>query len=231
MVGDTVPLNSPNQTPELVVLRLSGDANQEFVQRIYLDLLNRPADPAALDYLSAQLDNGDLSRSQVVQMIQASVEYDANMVRQMYPQFLRRPVDPTGLSSWTAFLQSGGTRLQLEAQILASSEFYNGVSDGNPDTFLSNLHQDLLQRPIDASGLNYFELGLLAGVSRYRIVEAVITSPEFDRAAVNSLYLKFLGRPADPSGLAAFDSQLAVGMSPDQVIAQIVTSDEYFTDL
>lgn len=229
LVGDAVPLNAPDQAHALLVVRLAGDANQEFVQGVFSDLLSRPADPTALNYLSTQLDSGAVSRSQVVQILQSSPEYLQNIVREVYVQFLKRAVDPTGLSSWTSYLESGGTRQQLETEILASDEFYNQISGGDRDTFLNNLFLALLDRPIDAAGLTAFDRALSDGESRDRVVVDVLSATEFELVTVNSLYLEFLGRPAEASGLAAFASQLAAGASPDHVIAQIVESDEYLT--
>lgn len=230
LVGDAVPFGAGPQSHAMVVIRMDGDYNEAFVRRAYLDLLGRAADPAALDDLTAQLDSGALSRGQVVRMIQASGEYDAHIVQEVYAQLLKRPADPSGLASWTAFLQSGGTRAQLEAQILASNEFYNVVSGGNSGTFLNNLFLDLLDRPIDASARAYLTAALEVGVSRHRIVETVLASFEFDQVTVNSLYQEYLGRPADPTGLAAFEVQLAINGSSDQIIAQLVESNEYFND-
>ena len=86
-----------------------GDANQAYVQQIYLDLLGRPADAGALAAFSAGLDDGQLTRGQFVQDILDSAEYRSDVVGGLYQLYLGRNADPAGLSAFTADLAKGST--------------------------------------------------------------------------------------------------------------------------
>src|SRR5262249_48844379 len=86
---------------------------QRLVARVYLDLLQRPVDPAGLAIWSNFLSAGN-SRTQMVQAIESSLEYRASLVQAAYLQLLHRPADSAGLSNFVAFLAAGGTIEQMD---------------------------------------------------------------------------------------------------------------------
>src|SRR5262249_47572119 len=95
------------------------DSNQRFVSQVYLDLFQRPAEPAGLHFWSSLLDQG-MPRSQVVLQIETSPEYRMLEVQRLYGLVLRRTVDPSGQNAWISFLNRGGTAEQLEANLFGS---------------------------------------------------------------------------------------------------------------
>ena len=77
------------------------------------------------------------------------------------------------------------------------------ISDPN-QRFLSQVYLDLLQRPIDPSGLAAWSSELAAGVTRSQVVAAIETSVEYHTLEVEYLYGFLLNRQADPGGLAGW---------------------------
>jgi hypothetical protein len=94
--------------------------------------------------------------------------------------------------------------------------------------FVSQVYQDLLQRPVDASGLATWTGLLNQGMSRPALVGAIESSLEYRTDLVQSLYSQFLHRNADSAGLNAFVTFLGAGGSVEQVASSMAGSPEYY---
>jgi hypothetical protein len=93
-------------------------------------------------------------------------------------------------------------------------------------TFLSQAYSDLLNRPIDATGLAAWST-YLATNSRVSAVMQIETSQEFRGLEVDQLYASLLHRAAEPGGRQFWIDFLAQGQ-PAQVAADMAGSSEYF---
>jgi uncharacterized delta-60 repeat protein len=207
----------------------TGTPTQRFVTQVYLDLLGRSAEPAGMAFFTGLLNQGT-SRAEVVGRIEGSQEYHTRVIQSLYGLYLGRAADPVGLSGWDAFLTRGGTAEQLAALLLGSDE-YLSKHGGNNTAFLQALYNDVLQRPIDATGAQGWGQALANGTSRGAVAAAVLGSRESDTLEVQDLYRHFLCRSADSSGLDAFTNALQQGVPNEQVLALIIASDEYFARL
>jgi len=212
-----------------------GSPGQSFVYQLYLDMLHRRVDPTGMLYFSGALAQG-ASRAQVVEGIESSQEYRTDEVNSLYQAYLGRNVDPTGLGSALALLSSTpfvlGSQnafLQLQADILASTEFYQTQGGGTKTGFLAAVYHDVLGRAVDPSGAAGFGAALSAGVSRTMIVKAILSSVEAEQVLVEGDYLTYLRRTAEVGGLDAFVSDLQHGAQPGDVLTAILASDEYFS--
>jgi uncharacterized delta-60 repeat protein len=211
---------------------LTGTLNQRFVQQIYLDVLQRPAELGGLTFWSGLLDNGQATRIQVVQGIQQSAEYRSLVVGSLYNLYFHRPVDATGLADWTSFLASGGTADQLRAQLLGSDEYARAHSGGDTGpSFLEGLYHDVLYRTMDSVGETAWTQALNNGASNAAVALAIIQSQEGATGEVQGLYHRLLHRPPDATGLSQFSSALEQGTSNDLILALIASSDEYVARL
>jgi uncharacterized delta-60 repeat protein len=102
-------------------------------------------------------------------------------------------------------------------------------SDGSPNQrWIAQAYLDLLQRPVDPTGLAVWTAALNGGVSRPAIARAIENSQEYRVVEVQGLYQQYLHRAADPVGLAALTGLLAAGQTVEQVAAAIVGSSEFF---
>jgi uncharacterized delta-60 repeat protein len=206
-----------------------SDPDQRFLSQVYLDLLQRPLDPAGLAGWSSAMIGG-AARTEVIAEIEASQEYRTLEVQYLYGLLLERPVEPAGLAGWIGFLNHGGTIEQVEAQILGSNEYFLRAASTNAG-YLQRLYADVLHRPIDSAGAQFWSQALASGMTRSQVAADVLGSPEASMDEVQALYLTLLRRAADPTGLATFTMDLQQGMSAEAVIATIVGSDEYVARL
>jgi hypothetical protein len=227
IVTDANGVSATSNPVTLTINPAIVDPNQSWLTQVYADLLHRPLDSSGLATWTNLLSQGD-SRTQVVQLIETSLEYRTDIVEALYAQLLHRPADPSGLDTFTTFLGDGGTDVQVEAAILGSQEYFQ-LHGGTNDGFLAAIYQDVFNRSVDASGAQSWGLALAGGMTRDAVAQAILTSLEADSDAVQSLYSAFLHRPADPSGLNSFTTALQQGVPGEAVIASIVGSQEYFS--
>jgi len=204
--------------------------NQRFVSQVYMNLLKRGVDPTGLNAWTAMLNQG-MSRTQVVQAIEGSLEFRTDQVTAIYRQFLHRAVDPTGMATFTNLLAGGDTVEQVEAMVVGSQEYFQNRGGGTNSGFLSALYQDGLNRAIDATGQAAFGMALANGATRGQVAAAVFGSTEFLRDSVQGFYQNLLKRAADPTGLNAFVNELQHGVTDQQVIAAIAGSTEFFANV
>jgi hypothetical protein len=225
-----------------------GTANENFIARVYLDLLGRSPDATGLATWSSKLDQG-VSAHDVVLAIAQSTEYRTLQVESFYHRFLNRTADPDGLNANLAFLQNGGqpatvsimaltgsnlnnsashegSSQQLAASMLGSPEYFQ-KSGGTNDGFLNALYTDVLGRTIDPTGRAGWDQMLAAGASRQDIASLVLLSAESLQGQVEQHYEYLLFRPADAAGLATMTALL--GSAGDEaVVAAIAGLSEFF---
>ncbi len=191
---------------------------------LYADLLQRAPDPVGLAGWSGQLLAG-AAVSTVADRLAHSTEYVQRRVIDAYAAILHRGPDPTGLAGWTAAIMSGQLQIDdLSAQLLQSTEYY-ALAGGTPETFVSALYTDVLQRgPSTADVATWVAAIQVSG--RWSAAIGVWRSLESASLRVNETYQAFLSRGADPTGLATW-APYWQSHGSDALRAQIVGSDEY----
>jgi uncharacterized repeat protein (TIGR03803 family) len=205
------------------------NAGNGWLDRVYLDLLNRAVDPVGQAGWTAELNAG-VSRQIIMSRIEQSVEYRTDEVQQLYQQFLQRSAEAGGLNGWVSALGSGMTIQQVEAAIAGSAEFFQNAG-GTNQGFVTALYSDLLHRAPDPSGQAITLAALNGGVSRQAVAGAVLSSPECYADLVSSLYIQFLQRQPDPFGFNLSMQALGNGFSEEGLVAVLVGSDEYFASI
>ena len=100
-----------------------------FVERMYMEVLNRTADePGVRSWVEVLLD-GSYTGTQVADGFIMSEEFlaknmtDEEYVRIMYRAFFGRDADPEGLATWTNALATGWTKQEVFAGFANSGEF------------------------------------------------------------------------------------------------------------
>lgn len=210
---------------------ITGTPNQRFVDQVYQDLLNRQADATGLAFWAGQLDAGTATRTQIVQAIEGSTEYDQILVQKAYTQFLHRSVDPAGLAFWVGALQAGQTPEQVDAALVGSPEYFQNRGGGTNSGFLTALYQDALNRAPDAGGQAFFTAQLNGGTGTAQVAAEVFASTEYQQDLVKGYYQTFLHRTADTMGLNYFVGLLQSGSKDRDVIAALLASGEFFAPL
>lgn len=95
--------------------------------------------------------------------------------------------------------------------------------------FVDAAYQDVLERPAEGSGLEYWTNRLGANaITRGDVAQSILVSGEHARATVNDLYTSILGRAADPAGLSYWAGAIQAGTSELDVEAGFLGSGEYF---
>jgi hypothetical protein len=111
---------------------------------------------------------------------------------------------------------------------------FGNIANAN-EAFVYQAYLDVLGRPVDLGGLNYWTGLLNSGTSRTAVVAGIQASPEYLVRTINSVYQTYLGRPADQNGInfgiqvLTNQAILIPGASVlDQLKAVIIGSPEYF---
>ncbi len=103
--------------------RRQGGVASRWLDQVYRDLLERERDPSSANFLNA-LNNGTLTRAQVVAAILTSSEHRRLGVRTIYTRFLIRSASVEEIHFWAERLQQGLTETQFSAAVLASHEYF-----------------------------------------------------------------------------------------------------------
>jgi Domain of unknown function (DUF4214)/PEP-CTERM motif len=199
--------------------------NTNFINMAYLDMLQRPADPA--DVAAGLSALGSETRYQFALALDTSTEYYQLLVRSYFQDFLGRAPSPSDLSLYTGFLVSKNTDEFVQAQLASSAEFFLDSGSSNAG-FVTALYKDFFNRT-PTSGEIAFWVGALSTMSREQVASLLLGMQEYDTDLVKSYYLEFLRRPADSTGLNFFSTALNEGkLTDEQVIASLIGSEEYF---
>jgi hypothetical protein len=228
----TVPLTLPLSTPFLK----QGNANADFVEAVYRAVLDRDAEPAGLAHWTGLLNDGTLSRLQVVQGIRTSIEHFNQEVTDFYFTFLGRAPEPAGLQSWVQALQNGLTEEQMAFDFLDSPEY---LSKGDK-YFVDRMYLSLLGREFDPSGEASWLNALGDDVSgnpthtpsltHEQVITEFLRSPESLNRLVEGYYQVFLQRLAEPQGLNSWMTALQGGGSFLTIGQQFLSSDEFYNN-
>ena len=103
------------------------------------------------------------------------------------------------------------------------------IYDGSPNQrFVAQLYLDLLNRPVDQSGLQTWSNLLDKGQSRFQVIRLIQSSPEYRGLQVRQLSQEILGREADAAGLQTHVNFLSRGGTVRQLRGLLLGSQEYF---
>src|SRR5262249_30653423 len=96
------------------------NANERYVQALYLDALGRPGSKAELDAWAAFITGTDASLAVVASGIERSPEARTHLVRSWYQTFLGRPAQGNEEQGWVNLLLAGLTEERVLSIILGS---------------------------------------------------------------------------------------------------------------
>lgn len=216
--------------------------NQRFIIQVYHDLLQRGAEPQALQYWPDLIAAGQ-TRAQVALEIEQSPEYRGDTVTGLFELYLHRAAEPAAVVADSSVLAFGGTPELLSIGLVSSAEYYQARGGGTNAGFLNALFSDALHRPPDPA-----VAGFLSGddfsqqLVRLQVATAVFGNDEYLADLVSyppalnnsppgyvafGWYQAFLDRDAESAAVASAISMLHNGAGDQQFIAGIIGSDEY----
>ena len=169
--------------------------NIGFVVRSYELALRRGADPDGLSYWNNQLANG-MSRAEMLMKFSESNEnrgHTSQLVRnglwdadehamqatRLYLAVLDRMPDAAGGHYWTDMLDGGVHLTKVANGFAESQEFalrFGAAADGD---FINQVYSNVLDRPADGTGFDYWTGRLASGASRGELVAGFSESHEF----------------------------------------------------
>jgi hypothetical protein len=118
----------------------------------------------------------------------------------------------------------GNLILGANPAIYPPDNFYGTTPN---EQFVMQAYLDLLQRPVDVTGMATWTAALANGGSSAQVVQGIEASQEFRVVEVTTLYTRYLHRTPDPAGLDGFTALLAAGGSVEQVAEMLTVSQEY----
>jgi uncharacterized repeat protein (TIGR01451 family) len=200
-------------------------AQATYVEGLYQTLLGRPSDLAGLVNWVRFLRGGG-SMAQVVQALWTSDEHRGLQVDSFYQTFLHQNPDPGGRAYWVSVFRAGASEADVARMIFAIGSQANGTSAGD---FISALYQDILNRPVDAAGLAYWQQVLQSGVSRDAVIRLIMNSDEANLLVINGNYLNILHRPADAASQQFWLGLMRSGRATAGTLSQaLLASGEFF---
>ncbi|HVX12968.1 MAG TPA: GDSL-type esterase/lipase family protein [Pirellulales bacterium] len=197
-----------------------------YVNGVYLDALGRAADPAALDWDVAQLDQGESTQA-IAQVVANSPEFATDLVESAYRQYLGRDADPVALTYWVDALKAGFRDEQVIAALVSSDEFY-ARAGGTDSDWVVAAYQAVLGRPPEASAVEWAVGELSAGVSRDAVAYDLASSSEHEEQVVRDVYSHYLQTTPGAGDLDNWAASLSSGQVTVQSLAGDVMSTNAF---
>lgn len=203
-----------------------NSANASFIADSYTQFLSRSADDAGLDYhLGVLASGGDQRRLTFTYSLLFSAEGAGTEVDRAYQDLLARAAETDGRAYWTTRLQGHGVS-DLRVLLLASDE-YVAKAGGTDGAWIDALYADVMERPADAEGRQYWLNQRAAGVARPNIVAGLYFSDEALGHRVDAYYTELLSRsPAAAERTAGIAQIRATGERT--LRAAVWASDEAF---
>ncbi|HZZ81532.1 MAG TPA: DUF4214 domain-containing protein, partial [Gemmataceae bacterium] len=201
--------------------------NASLVDKLYEQVLHRPAEDGGLAYWTRQLDQG-FPLDVVATGIFNSTERLNPLVTQFYQQYLGRNTDPGGLAYWVTDWQTKGDPRDVVENILASQEFFDDAGDAN-EGFINLLYQRVLMRTAELDGLNYWigQMSPPANDTRLQIASRFYDTHEKHVDLVDFLFGGYFQgvQPLPPT--APYVTDLDNGETETQVEKAIIDSPAY----
>jgi hypothetical protein len=218
-------LTSPPAAPKTTASLAEVESFSPYVNQAFEDVFGRPADNAALAYWSGQLASG-ISPGAFAAALTHSQEYYQRFVQATYEQYFGRAADAAGLSFWTGQLQAGLSDAAFEADLIGSAEFY-ARSGGTDQAWVDALYQNVLGRPADQQGQNYWISQIQSGVSRTAVAYGFLTSAEHEAQVITDDYQHYLNRSPNAAEINYWLGQFQGGATNEDLIAGFLSSAEY----
>ena len=214
-------------------------SNEDFVTLLYNNVLGRSPDSGGFTHWTTLLNNGFMSREQVVLNFSESLEHInstqegqlgysyaaitadyGDQVYRLYKATLDREPDSGGYESWITGLGEGISYDNVASGFVNSVEFQSKYGSTNNGEFVTLLYNNVLGRAPDGGGYAYW-VGILdsSAMTRVQVVGGFANSAEFiiSSDANYISYMRALGINDTLEGGAGDDTMLG-GMWSDMFV-------------
>jgi hypothetical protein len=192
-----------------------------------------------LEFWVGELESGRLTRTDFIEEVLESVEYQQKWVNRLFVAFMYdvvfgRVPDRQGYDYYVVALDSNSLTWEQMMDIwLNSAEWTTKFGELNNTMFVTKLYMGMLHREPDPEGLNYWVSTLENGeLTRSQLILVFYKCPEyqtanFERKLVYQLYFGLLRRTPDPEGYQYWLSAMCSGASRQNMIDAFLTCAEY----
>ncbi|MDE2430857.1 MAG: DUF4214 domain-containing protein [Burkholderiales bacterium] len=216
--------------------------NKEFITGLYQLLWGQQPSQANVDLYAARLDSGLLTRAGVEYTFFTAPEYSqkAEQLARLYLAVFNRIPDLDGFLFWAGVQRNGGSNTQIGETFARSDEFVAKYGGNLTNVqYLDLIYQNVLGRPADVAGRDFWAQQMAAGMSRGEIVNQFAQSQEFAASSaieVNAslIYTTMVGRMPTTTEVTAAPSsieQLIVKASQASDVPVIAGSISYSDSL
>ncbi len=200
--------------------------NEAYVEALHQLFLGRTAEPAELRQAVGTLARD--GRYGVANELSVSDEWAGRQIDLLYQTALGRASDVGGRAFWLSRVAAGLRISEVGVDLYGSPEYYER-SGGTDASFIDALYRDLLGRPADQGGVDFWLARMDdEGLAAWQVTQNFYASPESRGDRVTQIYDQVLGRQPDAGGLAFWSEQLLT-IDDVRLAADLAISDEYFT--
>lgn len=177
-----------------------------YITKAYEDITGYAPSAGDRAYWSQRLGDRVSSVPAFLAVLADSEAARRHLVRRVYLEVLDRPADAAGLTFWENQVETNGWGHDvLTAKLAALPEF--SADHPTNSAFVEAVYPIAFGRTADSGGLAHWTGRLDAGVSRYNVVRALMTSGEAGRRQAQLAYSELLGRSATTVEAAAVGAQ------------------------
>ena len=206
-----------------------------FVARQHADLLGRPATAAERDEWVAHLRDGSRRPEDLIIALRATTDHTGRVdpVVRLYQAYFRRTPDAAGLRYWIGERRAGRTIYAMSQAFAASAEFRTLYGTLTDRAFVELVYRNVLGRPGDPAGVDYWAGELVARRSTRGKVMVGFSESVENRAAQRSevtasvLSVLLLGRAPTATERARTVVGLDDGVPVATLVAEVLARDEY----
>ncbi|EHM02805.1 hypothetical protein HMPREF9946_00709 [Acetobacteraceae bacterium AT-5844] len=168
--------SSFSATPEFAT-RYGALDNAGYVNQLYQNVLGRAGETSGVEYWTSELNSGARDRGNVLMGFSDSIENIENSLSftgdreygaayRLYEAALNREPEAVGLAYWYERLEGGDSLTNVAQGFVDSQEFGRLYGTLDNSSFVSQLYQNVLDRPGDQVGQEYWTGVLENGGSR-----------------------------------------------------------------
>lgn len=202
---------------------------QRHIRRLLYDLQNDGDPTTETVELGVEIFYGPSSNpSSLITAMQQVPEGRGATVDDLFADLLRRPADPASRQFFMSRLDRVG-RIKVAADLVASNEYYATEGFSTNSHWVNAMYRDLLGRPPDSEGRQYFVDELARGRTRGSIASAVSGGVDGRSWLVYGLMTELLRTRYDRGGIRYYAGRLAAGWTVERLITHFATRPEYVT--
>jgi len=197
-----------------------------YVDGLYRSLLNRPVDQGALLIHLQQLNNGTMTRQQLVSALWNSDAHREQQAAAYFQIFLRR--SPTAVErDWVvSLLKAGYGETEMAMRFVTSAEYQAGHP--TPGALVSGVYQNILGRAPDVSTKGQL-VNAMGATTVNTFTQSVLMSSESLAQIVDAGFRATLRRPPSQDEIGYWIGTIQAGqITPEGLIQRLLVSDEFF---